>query len=52
MALDEQEEVREHLEETAEASGQWLDDRRQQVREVLVWFAREEAGPNIPAPSS
>lgn len=31
MALDEQEEVREHLEETQEASGQWLDDRRQQV---------------------
>lgn len=32
MALDEQEDVREHLEEVAEASGQYLDDRKQQVR--------------------
>jgi hypothetical protein len=32
MALDEQEEVREHLEEAAEVSGQYLDDRKQQVR--------------------
>lgn len=31
MALDEQEDVREHLEEVAEASGQYLDDRKQQV---------------------
>lgn len=31
MALDEQEDVREHLEEVADAGGQYIDDRRQQV---------------------
>jgi hypothetical protein len=31
MALDEQEEVREHLEETQEGGNEYLDDRRQQV---------------------
>lgn len=36
MALDEQEDVREHLEEVAEASGQYLDDRKQQVSILIL----------------
>lgn len=32
MALDEQEEVREHLEETQDGGGIYIDDRKQQVR--------------------
>jgi Ras GTPase-activating-like protein IQGAP2/3 len=36
MALDEREEVREHLEETDEAAGDNLDDRKMQVRYLCL----------------
>jgi Ras GTPase-activating-like protein IQGAP2/3 len=38
MALDEREEVREHLEETDEGTGDNLDDRRMQVRNTPLFF--------------
>ena len=52
MALDEQEEVREHLEETQDGGGIYIDDRKQQVRRVTLAPISQSSKLMIPAPTS
>lgn len=49
MALDEQEEVREHLEEAEAAQGAYLDDRKQQVSlsSLLPSLSKQAADENL-----